>query len=230
MSYTKLVFGKSSEEHICNQCDPNNPTEGSLEYLYTKFKEKPYQSYAYETSNIESFLHLTILDDYTYGDVFDGETGELFNCRTQEDLLVTRSYAKYIRNTLVVDYSSYHYLVNLQEVLGWDNLVKIPEENNTYRLQNDEEILSNQYYVNIQYEHSEYPYFESMNTQLPDNVISLGIFGLVTPYNTEYFNDKFELGAIQFGQALVDYQLNKDYADNYAAFMVKINTFKESTE
>jgi len=226
MSYTKLVFGKSLEESFCNYCDLNDPTAGSLEYLYAQFKEKPYQAYTYETSNILSFIHLNIMDDFTYGDVFNGETGELFNCRTQDNAFVTRSYAKFIRNVLVVDYSSSYYLVNLQEVLGWDNLVKTPDVNNSFQLQYNDEVLSDQYFVKIQYEHSEYPYFEA-DSPLTDDLLSLSIFGLQTQYSTDYFNDKFELGTTQFEQALIDHELNKDYADNYAAFMTLISKFQD---
>ena len=225
-SYTKLVFGKSLEESFCNHCDINDSFEGSLEYLYAKFKEKPYQAYSYETSNILSFIHLTISNDYTYGDVFNGETGELFNCRTQDDAFVTQRYEQYIRNTLVVKYSEYSYLVNLQEVLGWDNLVRIPEEFNTYLLQYNDVVLSDQYFVKIEYEHSEYPYFGA-DSPFTDDLLSLAIFGLQTPYNTDYFTDKFELGTTQFEQALIDHELNKDYSDNYTAFMTLINKFKE---
>jgi hypothetical protein len=139
---------------------------------------------------------------------------------------VTWRYEQYIRNTLVVKYSESSYRVNLQEVHGWDNLVKTPDENNSFQLQYNDEVLSDQYFVKIQYEHSEYPYFEA-DSPFTDDLLSLAIFGLQTQYSTDYFNDKFELGTAQCEQALIDHELNKDYADNYAAFMTLISKFME---
>jgi len=228
MSWTKLVFGKSVEEYLCNGCDPEDASKGSLEYLYTEWKEKPYQTYAFETSNVESFIHLYLLNGTTYGEIFDGSTGELFDATVSNGTFESRSYAKYIRNTLVVDYSPTHYLVNLQEVLGWDRLEKIPDESNAFRLMYKDEVLSDQYIVKIQSVSSEYPYFESMSSQLSDDVLSLGIFGLTTLYDSEYFQEKFELGATRLGQVLETQQLNHDYADNQATFLALINKFRES--
>jgi len=228
MSYTKLEFGNSIEEYVCHDCDLNDASAGSLEYMYTKFKEG-HLPYSYETSNVETFIHLelydTLYDDFIRGDYFDGLKGELFSSQANNGFYETEKYAKYIRNTLVVEYSSSYYKINLNEVLGWDLLMKLPDQYNQYHLQYGDAILSDQYVVGIEREHSEYAYFEIESPQT-DAVLSLDIFGLDTPYNLAYFNEKFEEGTTQFEAMLIDRHFHLDYSATYERFMNAINQFR----
>lgn len=224
MSYTKVIFGKSVEEYICHNCDVDDMNQGYLEWMSTEFKEA-HLPYTYETNNIETFAHITVLNDHIYGDYFNGSTGELYRGEGSTGEYDITSFTKYIRNTMVVDYSSSHYRINLNEVLGWDQLVKIPDTYNQYQLYYKDDVLSEHYHVNVEWTDSEYAYFEILNHPT-DDVLSLNVFGLVTPYDTQYFQDTFERGLLEFEQMITDHDLNQSYATNHERFMSLINQFR----
>jgi len=219
-----MIFGVSEETFICSGCKVSDPSEGQLEYIYTKYKEKPYQSYEYETSNIEEFTRLHIFDGYVSGTFFNGLTGEKYEASMREDTFETSSYASFIRNTKVVEYTNTYYFVNLQEILGWDRLGKVSDENNAYLLYYGDTLLSSEYYASIVYNSSEYPYFYIHGTQIGDDILSLSIFGLTTPYTNDYFINKFNEGGVYAYSILVNHQLNRTYAENYASFNEIINS------
>lgn len=235
MSYTKLIFGVSEETYICNNCDVDSADEGSLEYIYTKFKEHKYNEYQnnFEYSNIESFIRFELLKDNYYGTIFNGLTGERYDVRKSNNEYMTDAYYEYIRNTNLVSYSPSHFKINLLEIPGWDKLVKIeiPNEMNTYQLYYGDDLLSDEYYASIEYEHSEYPYFEyhtgyDSEIQISDEIITLDIFGLSSGYSESYFENKFQQGSILFQNELVNYNLDKTYDELYEFFMQYINKFR----
>ena|GEM_PF-1587218 len=234
MSYTKLISGKSEEVYVCNNCDVNNPEEGSLEYMYTKFREYDSDDYQrFDESDIESYFRVQFLKEHDYGTIFNGLTGERYDVSENDEGYSTNAYYEYIRDTNLVSYTPYHFTVNMYEILGWDKLVEIdiPNEYNTYQLYYGDELLSDEYYGSIVFDHSEYPYFDyhtefNSETQILDEIITLDIFGLSSGYSKSYFNDKFQQGSDLYLQELGKHNIDKDYEENYEIFMQHINKFR----
>ncbi|MEW6608137.1 MAG: hypothetical protein AB1414_11945 [bacterium] len=230
MSYTKLIFGVSEETYICNSCNNNSTEDGSLEYIYTEFND---DQNSFEFSNVEAFIRIDLSKNNHHGTIFNGLTGERYDVRKSEGEYMTDAYYEYIRNTNLVSYSPIHFKINLLEILGWDKLteIDIPNETNTYQLYYGDDLLSEDYHSSIEYEHSEYPYFEyhtefDPEVQILNEIITLDIFGLSSGYSKDYFENKFQQGPILYQNELINHNLDKTYDENYEFFMQYINYFR----
>lgn len=134
MAYVKLTFGEDLEEYNCNNCMPSDPTQGHLEYRYMQFAETSYNDLPSEIYKIHHTIDISVIDNVIYGTIYNGETNEAFYVTQRDGVSEASEYTKFIRNTLLVQYSSSYFKVNLNEILGWDKLIKTDEDFNQYKL------------------------------------------------------------------------------------------------
>jgi len=213
ISHTKLVFGDYEETYRFKNCTTTELNDGTLEmeYLYTKFKD--YDTSDLKHNEINSFIHLYINIGSTHGTIYDGLTKEKYDVSYHDGNYSAYNYTQYIRNTEVVSYFADYYKVNLQEIIGWDNLRRNQNGTRTFDLYYEEENLSNGEDIQLSYTNSEYPYYEHIGAPNSESVIDLSIIGLSTDYTTNYFMEKLSDGATLMEQTLIDRDLNHSYED-----------------
>ncbi|MGD9910139.1 MAG: hypothetical protein AB7U79_06005 [Candidatus Izemoplasmatales bacterium] len=222
MAYVKLTIGEELEEYSCKNCMLSDPTQGYLEYRYIQFADTSYPNIPSDLYKIDHTIDISLKDNVIYGTIFNYETNEEFYVTQRDGVSKASEYTKYIRNTLLVHYSSTLFKVNLNEILGWDKLIKTDEGYNQYKLAYKDEVLSEDYYVSVVRDyHGEYAYFETRYGT--NDLLSLSIFGLESGYSSEYFDDLLLDGSNLFTEMITEHHFDEEYSTLYDTFLTKFS-------
>lgn len=143
---------------------------------------------------------------------YNEDNEELYYGKQVNDVLEDFQYSVFSGTKLALryNYTGHQYYVNLSEISGWDRLDKVM--GSTYKPYYNglplEEIEAR-----IEFRYGEYVYVEfSAEEPFEEEVLNLSKFGLSLPYDSTFFQDKYEYYSDNFNQIILENNLVKGVA------------------